>query len=192
VRAAPGRVLTLTLEHDGVRRDVKVTPDTIQSKDAAATGRLGFAPKDDPALREAMFTNVDYAPLAALRRAVTQTWETSVFTLRMMGRMVLGQVSLKNLSGPLTIADYAGQSAQLGMPYYVKFLALISISIGVLNLLPIPVLDGGHLMYYLAEFLRGKPLPERVFEVGQRVGLTLLLCMMGIALFNDLNRQFFG
>jgi regulator of sigma E protease len=96
------------------------------------------------------------------------------------------------LSGPIAIADAAGQSVQYGMPYYIKFLALISISIGVLNLLPIPVLDGGHLMYYLAEFLRGKPLPERVFALGQRIGLTLLLLMMSVALFNDLNRQFFG
>ena len=143
-------------------------------------------------MREAMFDTVSYGPGAAIAKAITQTWETSIFTLRMIGRMLIGELSLKNLSGPITIADVAGQSVQYGMPYYVKFLALISISIGVLNLLPIPVLDGGHLMYYLAEFIRGKPLPEQVFAIGQRIGLTLLLLMMSVALFNDLNRQFFG
>ena len=194
-RSAPGRLLRFGVERDGQRLDIEVVPERIEDKDipgAAATGRIGFSPQDVPALREAMFTTVSYAPAAAIGKAVVQTWETATFTLRMIGRMLVGELSLKNLSGPITIADVAGQSVQYGMPYYVKFLALISISIGVLNLLPIPVLDGGHLMYYLAEFLRGKPLPEKVFAVGQRIGLTLLLLMMSVALFNDLNRQFFG
>lgn len=194
-RAAPGRLLHISIEREGQRLDLEVVPQRIEDKDmpgAAATGRIGFSPQDEPTLREAMFVTVSYAPGAAISKAVAQTWETAVFTLRMIGRMLVGELSFKNLSGPITIADVAGQSVQYGMPYYVKFLALISISIGVLNLLPIPVLDGGHLMYYLAEFLRGKPLPERVFAVGQRIGLTLLLLMMSVALFNDLNRQFFG
>ncbi|HWU84157.1 MAG TPA: RIP metalloprotease RseP, partial [Rhodocyclaceae bacterium] len=175
----------------GVTREVVVVPGAIE-EEGRTIGRIGIAPRNDPAVREAMFATVAYAPGRAFAKAARQTWETSVFTLRMLGRMLIGQLSLKNLSGPVTIADYAGQSAQLGMPYYVKFLAIISISIGILNLLPIPVLDGGHLMYYLAEFLRGKPLPERVFAIGQRIGLTFLLFLMGVALFNDLNRQFFG
>lgn len=194
-RAAPGRALRFSVERHGRRLEIDVVPDSVEDTThpgAAPVGRVGLAPEDVPALREAMFTTVAYAPGRALSKAVAQTWETSVFTLRMIGRMLIGEVSLKNLSGPITIADVAGQSVQYGMPYYVKFLALISISIGVLNLLPIPVLDGGHLMYYLAEFLRGKPLPEKVFAVGQRIGLTLLLLMMSVALFNDLNRQFFG
>lgn len=194
-RAAPGRVLRLDIDRAGQRLEIDVVPELVEDKDNPGEppiGRIGFSPKDDPALREAMFDTVSYAPGAAIVKAVAQTWETSIFTLRMIGRMLVGELSLKNLSGPITIADVAGQSVQYGMPYYVKFLALISISIGVLNLLPIPVLDGGHLMYYLAEFIRGKPLPEQVFAVGQRIGLTLLLLMMGVALFNDLNRQFFG
>jgi regulator of sigma E protease len=194
-RAAPGRLLRLSIEREGQRIDIDVVPDSVEDKQApgaAALGRIGFSPQDVPAMREAMFATVSYSPGAAIAKAVVQTWETSIFTLRMIGRMLLGEVSLSNLSGPITIADVAGQSVQYGIPYYLKFLALISISIGVLNLLPIPVLDGGHLMYYLAEFLRGKPLPEKVFAVGQRIGLTLLLLMMSVALFNDLNRQFFG
>jgi regulator of sigma E protease len=194
-RAAPGRMLSLDIERAGQRLQISVVPDRVEDKEnpgEPAIGRIGFSPKDDPALRAAMFETISYAPVAAVAKAVAQTWETSIFTLRMIGRMVTGELSLKNLSGPITIADVAGQSVQYGMPYYLKFIALISISIGVLNLLPIPVLDGGHLMYYLAEFIRGKPLPERVFAVGQRIGLTLLLLMMGVALFNDLSRQFFG
>ena len=116
----------------------------------------------------------------------------SVFTLEMMGRMVLGQVSWKNLSGPLTIADYAGQSATLGWISFVGFLALVSVSLGVLNLLPIPLLDGGHLMYYVAEVLTGRPVSERTMEIGGRIGMALLLLLLSFALFNDLQRLIGG
>ncbi len=190
-RQSPGRSLQLSIKRGDMSLDVTLVPALVE-ENGRSFGRIGFSPQDDPALREAMFSTVSYAPATAIAKAVNQTWETSVFTLRMIGRMLVGDLSLKNLSGPVTIADYAGQSIQLGMTYYIKFLALISISIGVLNLLPIPVLDGGHLMYYLAEFMRGKPLPESVFAFGQRIGLALLLLMMSVALFNDLNRQFFG
>lgn len=191
VRNAPEDRLRFTLERQHKLIELDLIPRLHEEK-GRRLGRAGFAPRDEPALRAAMFTMVSHAPGRALLLAARQTWETSIFTLRMIGRMVLGELSLRNLSGPVTIAEYAGQSVQLGFPYYIKFLALISISIGVLNLLPIPVLDGGHLMYYLAEFLHGKPLPEAVFAIGQRIGLALLLLMMSVALFNDLNRQFFG
>jgi regulator of sigma E protease len=115
-----------------------------------------------------------------------------VFSLKMLGRMLLGEVSWKHLSGPVTIADYAGQSAQMGWLSYATFLALISISLGVLNLLPIPLLDGGHLMYYALETIKGSPVSERAIELGQRVGLALLLVMMAFAFYNDLNRLFSG
>ena len=108
----------------------------------------------------------------------------------MMGKMVVGEVSLKNLSGPITIADYAGQTARIGWAAYVAFLALVSISLGVLNLLPIPMLDGGHLLYYLIEIVRGSPPPARWVEIGQRAGVGLLACLMVVALFNDLTRIF--
>ena len=116
----------------------------------------------------------------------------SIFSLKMMGRMITGDVSWKNLSGPITIADYAGQSAQLGWIPYVTFLALISISLGVLNLLPIPVLDGGQLMYYIAEILKGSPVSEKVMEIGQQVGLTLLLGLTAFAFYNDIHRLVTG
>ena len=139
-----------------------------------------------------LVTTVRYGPAAALALALERTWETSAFSLKMLGKMVIGQVSWKNLSGPVTIADYAGQSAQLGIGAYVAFLALISISLGVLNLLPIPLLDGGHLLYYVVEIFKGSPVSERAMELGQRLGLTLLLFLMAFAIYNDFSRLFAG
>jgi regulator of sigma E protease len=135
---------------------------------------------------------VQLGPWSAMGRAIEQTFDTSVFTLKMIGRMVVGEVSWKNVSGPVTIADYAGQSARMGVTPYLKFLALISISLGVLNLLPIPILDGGHLMYYLAELIKGGPLSERVMEIGQQIGLAILLLLMAFAFYNDINRLISG
>jgi len=109
-----------------------------------------------------------------------------------IGKMIVGDVSWRNLSGPVTIADFAGQSAKMGMPHYLKFLALISISLGVLNLLPIPVLDGGHLLYYLVEIVKGSPVPDRIMEIGQQVGLALLVMLMAFAFYNDINRLISG
>jgi len=137
-------------------------------------------------------TTVSYSPLVALGMATQRTWETSVFSLKMLGKMLIGEVSWKNLSGPVTIADYAGQSAQLGVGAYVAFLALISISLGVLNLLPIPLLDGGHLLYYVIELLKGSPVSERIMELGQRLGLMVLLFLMAFAFYNDINRLLAG
>ena len=121
-------------------------------------------------------------------RAIKKTWETSVFTLQMIGKMVAGEMSWKNVSGPITIADYAGKSAQMGISSYLGFLAVISISLGVLNLLPIPVLDGGHLMYYVVEMVKGSPLSARAMEVGQQVGMALLFALMAFAIYNDISR----
>ena len=133
-----------------------------------------------------------YDVLTALSKAVEETWEKSSFSLVMMGKMLTGEVSWRNLSGPVTIADYAGQSARMGIDYYLKFLALVSISLGILNLLPVPVLDGGHLMYHMIEIIKRGPVSERFMEIGQQIGLALLLLLMAFAFYNDINRLISG
>jgi regulator of sigma E protease len=135
---------------------------------------------------------VRYGLLEGLSKAVTKTWDVACLSLDMLGKMLTGQASIKNLSGPITIADYAGQSARLGWVYYVGFLALVSVSLGVLNLLPLPVLDGGHLMYYLFEGVTGRPVSERWLERLQRGGVAIMLMMMSLALYNDLARLIGG
>ena len=132
--------------------------------------------------------NVRYGAIEGLHKAVLRTWEVSMLTLRMLGRMLIGEASLKNLSGPLTIADYAGQSVNQGLAYYLGFLALVSVSLGVLNLLPLPMLDGGHLMYYLFEGVTGRPVSDLWLARLQRGGVAVLLVMMSVALFNDVAR----
>jgi regulator of sigma E protease len=132
--------------------------------------------------------NVSYGPLEGLYKGAVRTWEVSALTVRMLGRMLIGEASLKNLSGPLTIADYAGQSVSLGLSYYLGFLALVSVSLGVLNLLPLPMLDGGHLMYYLFEGVTGRPVSDLWLARLQRGGVAVLLVMMSVALFNDVAR----
>jgi len=191
IRQSPGIPLDIELRRDGQPLRLQATPAAVQ-EGGLSFGRLGIQVRDDPALRHAMMVTVRYGVGDALVKATAQTWDTSIFSLKMIGRMIAGEASWKNLSGPVTIADYAGQSARLGLPYYLKFLALISISLGVLNLLPIPILDGGHLMYYIAEIIKGGPLSERVMEIGQQVGLGLLVLLMTFAFYNDINRLVSG
>jgi regulator of sigma E protease len=155
-------------------------------------GRIGAGPKVSRDAYADQMTEVRYGPLESLGQALYKTWDTSVFSLKMLGKMIVGEVSLKNLSGPITIADYAGQSAQMGWVSFSLFLALISISLGVLNLLPIPLLDGGHLMYYVFEIFKGSPVSDKAIEIGQHLGMALLFVLMAFALYNDINRLISG
>lgn len=191
IRNSPGQKLEFAVLRNGRELKLDVTPEA-ESVAGRSVGRIGIGAQDDPQAREKMLVRVELDPFSALGRAMSHTWETSTFTLRMIGRMVTGDLSWKNVSGPVTIADYAGQSARMGLDHYLKFLALISISLGVLNLLPIPILDGGHLLYYLAEVIKGGPLSERVMEIGQQIGLGLLGLLMAFAFYNDINRLISG
>jgi len=182
-----GRALGATweIEREGRRLQVAVTPDVVNDADRPPVGRISAYVGAPPAM-----VMVRHGPVDGLWNGVVRTWEVSALTLRMMGRMVIGEASVKNLSGPLTIADYAGRSASLGLTQYLLFLALISVSLGVLNLLPLPVLDGGHLMYYLWEAVTGRSVSDAWMERLQRGGVAVLLVMMSIALFNDVARLF--
>jgi regulator of sigma E protease len=187
VRASPGKEIVVALESGQTSRSIRMTPARASDK-GAEIGRVGAGPKVDPALFETLRTEQRYGPVKALAQAVVKTWDTTVFSLKMLGRMVIGQVSWKNLSGPISIADYAGQTAQQGWMSFLGFLAVISIGLGVINLLPIPLLDGGHLMYYIFEVFRGRPVSERVLDIGARIGMAVLGTLIFMALYNDVLR----
>ncbi len=187
----PARPVKLAVESRGEVFDATVTPDSITER-GQTFGRIGVSPKIDRAASEALIVNVRYGALESVPKAVVKVWEMSAFSVKMLWRMITGNISWKNLSGPITIADYAGQSALLGPIYYLLYLALISVSIGVLNLLPIPVLDGGQLLYHIVELIKGSPVSEKAMEFGQRVGLALLLGLTAFAFYNDIHRLVSG
>lgn len=187
VQASPGRPLVLDiLRHDQIVT-LKIIPETV-TENGQKVGRIGIMPEIDQSLFEAMRVIVAYPAGEAVKIALNKTWETTVLTLSMLSKMITGDVSWKNVSGPISIADYAGQSAQMGLVSYLAFLALISVSLGVLNLLPIPILDGGHLMYYVIEMIKGSPVSEKAIIIGQKVGLLMLFTLMTFAIYNDINR----
>jgi len=191
VRGAAGKPLTFLVERQGRQVELRLTPRS-EEEGGQPVGRIGLQVDTSGTPTVEMFTLVHYGPATALGKALFETWDKSVFSLRMLGRMLTGQVSWKNLSGPVTIADYAGQSARLGLSYYLKFIALVSISLGVLNLLPIPLLDGGHLLYHAFEAIKRGPLSARTMEIGQQIGLAVLVLLMAFAFYNDINRLLSG
>lgn len=192
ISASPGREIGIILRRGEREVHVAVTPAEETDAEGKRVGRIGISPRIDARETERLFTIVRYGPVDAAGKALEKTWDMSIFSLKMLGKMIVGDISWKNLSGPVTIADYAGQSAKLGIAAYLGFLALVSISLGVLNLLPIPVLDGGQLVYYGVEILKGSPVSERVMEVGQQVGLALLLGLTAFAFYNDIHRLITG
>ncbi|MGE5265869.1 MAG: RIP metalloprotease RseP [Deltaproteobacteria bacterium] len=191
VRESAARSVQVELLRGGRLVAVNVVPEAVSER-GKEIGRIGVAVAESRDSGREVRTFVRYGFFEAGAKAVVETWDKSVFSLVMLGKMLTGEVSWRNLSGPVTIADYAGQSARLGIDYYLKFMALVSISLGVLNLLPIPVLDGGHLMYYVIEVVRRRPLSERAMEISQQVGLSILFVLMAFAFFNDMNRLFSG
>jgi len=187
VRESAGKPLLLQGVRGTAPIEVRVTPESVEEGESGK--RIGRIKVEVPLAPE--MATVSDGPLTAVAKGAQRTWDTSVMTIKMVGKMIVGQVSLKNITGPITIADYAGQTARVGLVSYLSFLAFISISLGVMNLLPIPVLDGGHLLYYALEILTGRPVSERFGEIAQRAGLGLLMALMLVAAFNDIVRLMF-
>ncbi len=187
VKANPNQVLDFNIERQQMLISKTVTPEGVKENNVLV-GKIGAGVKlDDEQLNKVMIKQY-YSGIDSLGMSISKTWKTSIFSLKMMWYMVTGKVSWKGISGPVTIASYAGESAGLGWKPFLGFIALVSISIGILNLLPIPVLDGGHLMYYMAEIIKGSAVSEQTMMLGQKVGFGLLGLLMLLAIFNDINR----
>ena len=192
VRARPGETFDVEVSRDGARLTLMLTPERVAGEEGSARGRIGAQARLPADVFEGMRAEHRYGPVEAVGEAVRKSWNMATLMLTMLGKMVIGEASLDNISGPISIAEYAGRTASIGLTPFLSFLALISISLGVLNLLPIPLLDGGHLMYYLIELVKGSPVTEAFEIAAQRVGIALLFLLMGLAFYNDLARLLGG
>lgn len=186
-RAHPNKIVELELERNDVLITLSLTPEAVSLEDGTVIGRIGVIPTQAP-WPEYLVQERPLGVVGAFVEAIEQTWETSGFVLVSIKKLILGQISTKNLSGPISIAKVAGASAESGLVPFFWTLAMLSITLGVLNLLPIPVLDGGHLVFYLVEWAKGSPVPEKVQMLGYQVGLMLVLSIMGLAIYNDIMR----
>ncbi len=187
IRQHPGQTMEMEIRRDGQYRVLQITPETVE-QDKQSYGRIGARVEAQDHLREALIGIEQYGPVEAIYKALFKTWDMSSLTLQIMGKILFGEASVENLSGPISIAQYAGQSASIGLIAFLSFLGIVSVSLGVLNLLPIPLLDGGHLLYYLVEFVVGKPLSESAQIIGQQIGMVLLFGLMSVAFYNDIMR----
>ena len=186
IKQYPAETVAVTVLREGKSIELSVKPEAKEFQ-GKVIGYLGVRPMSDPYPEAYLFEHV-YGPIAALEQSASKTWNLVVLSFDMIGKLITGDVSVKNLSGPISIAQGAGNSADYGFVYFLGFLALISINLGIINLLPLPVLDGGHLFYYFVELLTGKPVPEKIQEIGFKFGTIALLSLMSIAIFNDLSR----
>ena len=186
VQQSPEQPLQVTVEREGSDLTLTLTPD-VKKVRGQLVGFVGLSPQLVP-LPDEYRVLLQYGPLQALWHGVQKTWSLITLTFDMIGKLIGGIVSLDNLSGPISIAKGAGSSADYGLVYFLGFLALISVNLGIINLFPLPVLDGGHLVYFLIEAVTGKPVPEKIQEIGFRIGAAILMLLMGIALFNDFAR----
>ena len=187
IRQSPEQRLLIKLQRDGAVLTMELTP-AAEMVDGKRIGRIGAIVDTSFQQDRSRVAIESYSLLPALVKASDKTLDMSMMTLRILGKMLVGEASVKNLSGPISIAQYAGHSAELGVVAFLSFLAIVSISLGVLNLLPIPLLDGGHLLYYLVELVKGSPVSESVQVIGQQLGLAILLGLMGLAFYNDILR----
>ena len=181
IRARPGETVSVIVQREGRERRLTLAIGSVEL-DGQVVGRIGAGADN--------YVEQRYGALESIPRGIARTWEMSALTLRMLGRMVVGDVSVRNISGPLTIASFAGDSARAGLTAILSFLAIVSISLGILNLLPVPLLDGGQIVYQVVEWVKGSPLSERFMLVGQQVGLAMLFVLMSFAFYNDLARIF--